>query len=497
VIMRRVLIANRGEIAVRVARACHAQGLAVVAVYSDADREALHVLAADDAVCIGPPPARESYLRIDALVEAARQANADAVHPGYGFLAENATFARAVVDAGLTWIGPPPEAIAAMGDKLTARAMVARAGVPLVPGAEVAAGDVAEAERRAATLGYPVLVKAAAGGGGKGMRAAANASELAESLGAAAREADAAFGDPRIYLEKLLERPRHVEVQVLGDHRGTLLHLGERECSIQRRHQKLVEETPCPVMTTGLRAEMTEAALAVARAVEYASAGTVEFLLDGEGRFYFLEMNTRLQVEHPVTEWVTGIDLVAAQLRVAAGEPLGFAQSDVTSNGHAIEVRVCAEDPAASFLPSAGAILAVREPAGPGVRVDSGIATGTVVPVEYDSLLAKISVWGATRPAAVDRLRAALRETIVLGPTTNLAFLQDAVGLPAFLAGATHTGFVDEHLSGWRPDEAEVAAAAIAAALGMQAATAGTSIISGSALAPSPWETLGRWRLAT
>ncbi len=495
--MRRVLIANRGEIAIRIARACHAQGLAVVAVHSDADRRAPHVLAADGAVAIGPPPARESYLRIDALLEAAALSNADAVHPGYGFLAENAAFARAVVDAGLTWIGPSPEAIAAMGDKLTARAMVARAGVPLVPGAEVAAGDVGEASRRAASLGYPVLVKAAAGGGGKGMRAAANANELEESLQTAAREADSAFGDPRVYLEKLLERPRHVEVQVLGDGHGTLLHLGERECSIQRRHQKIVEETPCPVMTPRLRAEITEAALAVARAVEYTSAGTVEFLLDGEGRFYFLEMNTRLQVEHPVTEWVTGIDLVAAQLRVACGEPLGLAQSDVTSRGHAIEVRVCAEDPAAGFLPSAGVILALREPAGPGVRVDSGIAVGMSVPVEYDSLLAKISVWGPGRSSAVERLREALRETTVLGPATNLAFLQDVAAHPAFLAGATHTGFVDEHLSGWRQDEAEVVAAAVAAALGLRASTGATTIAAGPAVAPSPWETLGRWRLAT
>jgi acetyl-CoA carboxylase biotin carboxylase subunit len=495
--MRRVLIANRGEIAVRVARACHAQGLAAVAVYSDADRQAPHVLAADDAVAIGPAPARESYLRIDVLLEAARRAKADAVHPGYGFLAENAAFARAVVDAGLTWIGPSPEAIAAMGDKLTARAMVGRAGVPLVPGAAVAAGDVAEASRCAAGLGFPVLVKAAGGGGGKGMRAAAGAGELADALGAAAREAESAFGDARIYLEKLLERPRHVEVQVLGDGHGPLLHLGERECSIQRRHQKIVEETPCPVMTADLRAEMTEAALAVARAVEYTSAGTVEFLLDGDRRFYFLEMNTRLQVEHPVTEWVTGIDLVAAQLRVARGEPLGLAQSDVTFRGHAIEVRVCAEDAAAGFLPSAGAILALREPAGPGVRVDSGIAMGMSVPVEYDSLLAKISVWGPQRSAAVERLRAALRETAVLGPTTNLAFLQDVVALPAFLAGATHTGFVDEHLSGWRQGDAEVAAAAIAAALGMHASTAATTSAAAPATPPTPWETLGRWRLAT
>src|SRR5262249_4838882 len=391
--MRRVLIANRGEIAVRIARACHIQGLPAVAGYSHLDRQAPHPLAAAHAVALGPPPARPSDRPIDSPRPAAHRAGAFAARPGNGILVEIAAFARAVVDAGLVWIGPPPEAIATMGDKLTARATVARAGVPLVPGAEVAAGDVAEAARRAASLGYPVLVKAAAGGGAKGMRTAASAGELTDALGAAAREADSAFGDPRVYLEKLLERPRHVEVQVLGDGHGTLLHLGERECSVQRRHQKLVEETPCPVMTPRLRTDMTEAALAVARAVGYASAGRGEFLLDGEGRFYFLEMNTRLQVEHPVTEWVTGIDLVAAQLRVARGEPLGFAQHDVSCHGHAIEVRVCAEDPAAGFLPSAGTVLALCEPGGPGVRVDSGIAVGASVPLEYDSLLAKISVW--------------------------------------------------------------------------------------------------------
>ena len=498
VTMRRVLIANRGEIAIRIARACHAQGLAAVAVYSDADREAPHVLAADDAVGIGPAPARESYLRMDALIEAARRAKADAVHPGYGFLAENAGFARAVVDAGLTWIGPAPETIAAMGDKITARATADRAGVPLVPGAEVGAGDGAEAGRRAGALGYPVLVKAAGGGGGKGMRSVARPEELADALAAAGREAESAFGDARVYLEKLLERPRHVEVQVLGDGRGGLLHLGERECSIQRRHQKLVEETPCPIMTARLRADMTEAALAVACAVGYASAGTVEFLLDGSGRFYFLEMNTRLQVEHPVTELITGIDLVAAQLRIARGEPVGLSQSDVTFRGHAMEVRVCAENPAAGFLPSAGTVVALSEPAGPGVRVDSGIAAGTSVPLEYDSLLAKISTWGPDRRAAIDRLHGALRETVVLGPTTNLAFLQDVLAHPAFGAGETHTGFLDEHLPSWRPDEGEVSAAAIAAALGLRSSTgAVASSSSGAARAPSPWETLGRWRLGT
>jgi acetyl-CoA carboxylase biotin carboxylase subunit len=491
--MRRVLIANRGEIAVRVARACREHGLSSVAVYSDADRDAPHVRAADDAVAIGPPPARESYLSVEALLAAARTAGADAVHPGYGFLAENAAFARAVVEAGLVWIGPPPEAIATMGDKVTARATVAAAGVPVVPGAEVDGADAAEAARRAASLGYPVLVKAAAGGGGKGMRRVASPAELDEALAAAAREAAAAFADARVYLEKLIEHPRHVEVQVLGDGRGTLLHLGERECSVQRRHQKVVEETPCPVMTPALRAEMTAAALAVARAVDYASAGTIEFLLDPDGKFYFLEMNTRLQVEHPITEWITGVDLVGAQLRVAGGEPLGFAQQDVSFRGHALEVRVCAEDPAAGFLPSAGPILLVRQPVAPGVRVDSGIEAGSRVPLEYDPLLAKISVWGPDREQAVRRMQAALRDTVILGPTTNLAFLQDVLAHPAFAAGATHTGFIDEHLTGWGATDDEIDAAAVAAALAgtLRSATAPTA----PSVQPSPWDTLGAWRL--
>ena len=490
--VKTVLIANRGEIAVRIARACREHGLAAVAVYSEADRGAPHTLAADRAVPIGPPPAVQSYLSVEALLAAARSAGADAVHPGYGFLAESAAFGRAVEAAGLTWIGPPPEAIATMGDKLAARATVARAGVPLVPGAEVG-GDAAAAARR---LGFPVLVKAAAGGGGKGMRTVASEAELPDALAAARREAEAAFADGRVYLEKLLVRPRHVEVQVLGDRHGTLVHLGERECSIQRRHQKIIEETPCPVLTPRLRAEMTAAALAAARAVGYTSAGTVEFLLDAEGRFYFLEMNTRVQVEHPITEWVTGIDIVAAQLRVAAGAPLGFGQADVRARGHAIEARLYAEDPAAGFFPSAGPILALREPTGPGVRVDSGIAAGGVVPVEYDPLLGKISAWGEGRAMAIARLSAALRDTAVLGPTTNLAFLQDVLAHPAFRRAETHTGFLAEHFATWQPGGDE-AVAALAAALALARPATPTGEARGRAAAPTPWETLGAWRLGS
>jgi acetyl-CoA carboxylase biotin carboxylase subunit len=491
--MRRVLIANRGEIAVRIARACRALGLESVAVYSEADRDAPHVFAADRAVAVGPPPARESYLNVAALLAAAHATDADAVHPGYGFLAENAAFARAVEDARLTWVGPAPEAIAVMGDKLAARAAAVKAGVPVVPGSEVAAGDLRQATERAAALGWPVLVKAAAGGGGKGMRTVGGAAELADALAAAGREAMSAFGDGRVYLEKLVVRPRHVEVQVLGDTHGTLVHLGERECSVQRRHQKIVEETPCPVVDAPLRARMTDAALAVARAVGYTSAGTVEFLLDPDGRFYFLEMNTRLQVEHPVTEWVTGIDMVAAQLRIAAGEKLGFAQDDVRPRGHAVEVRLYAEDPAASFFPSAGPVFAWREPSGAGVRVDAGIAAGNVVPVEYDPMLAKLSAWGENRAAAIGRLRAALAETAVLGPTTNLAFLQDVLDHPAYLRGDTHTGFLPEHFPAWTPTEDGTGTAAVAAAIALGRPAGAAE--GGRAETPTPWQTLGGWRL--
>jgi acetyl-CoA carboxylase biotin carboxylase subunit len=491
-----VLIANRGEIAVRIARGCRALGLSPVAVYSEVDRQAPHVLAADAAVCVGPAAARESYLNVDAILAAARETGADAVHPGYGFFSENAAFAEAVERAGLTWVGPSPHAIATMGDKLAARAAVAKAGVPLVPGTEIAVGDPAEATRAAAGLGYPILVKAAAGGGGKGMRTVASESELLDALAAATREATAAFADGRVYLERLIERPRHVEVQILGDRHGTLVHLGERECSIQRRHQKIVEETPCPIMTGALRRQMTEAALAAGRAVDYVSAGTVEFLLDERGRFYFLEMNTRLQVEHPVTELVWGLDLVAAQLRIASGDPLGLAQADLRPRGHAIEVRLYAEDPQQSFFPSAGPVLALREPVGPGIRVDSGIRAGVAVPIEYDPMLAKISAWGATRAEAIARLAGALAETVVLGPTTNLAFLRDVLAHPAFTAGATHTGFLAAHFPAWTPAPAPEAAALVAALAATRAVAGRAGGGDGPRHEPTPWETLGRWRLA-
>jgi acetyl-CoA carboxylase biotin carboxylase subunit len=491
---KRVLIANRGEIAVRIARACRELGSAPLAVYSEADRHAPHVRAAERAVCIGPAPSRESYLNTDAILAAARALEADAVHPGYGFLAENAAFARAVTEAGLTFIGPPAEAIAAMGDKTRARAVVSAAGVPVVPAVEDIAADAGGAHAAAAQLGYPLLVKAAAGGGGKGMRIVHTDRELDAALAAAGREAAAAFGDGRVYLERYFERPRHVEVQVLADHFGAVVHLGERECSIQRRYQKIIEESPSPGISPALRKRLTAAAIAATRSVDYANAGT-EFLVTATGDFYFLEMNTRLQVEHPITEWVSGVDLVQAQLRIAAGERLWLRQSDVLTRGHAIETRIYAEDPAQHFLPSPGRIAQLREPQAPGVRVDSGICAGYEVSVHYDPLLAKVSVWGADREAARQRLLAALRDYAVLGVTTNLPFLIDIAGHPAFAAGHTHTHFLAEHLAGWQPGGTAAGLAAIAAAMhATLAPTTGTA--RGDARhTVSPWQTLGGWRL--
>ncbi len=491
-----VLIANRGEIAVRIIRTCRAMGVATVAVYSEADADAPHVRLADRSVAIGPPPARASYLNVAALLAAARTAGADAVHPGYGFLSENAAFARAVTEAGLTFIGPAADAIAAMGDKVAARTRMERAGVPVVPASDVLAPDPDAFASAAAAIGYPVVIKAAAGGGGKGMRIVRAPAELGDAVRGAAREAAAAFADGRIYLERYLERPRHVEVQIFGDVHGRVVHLGERECSIQRRHQKIVEETPSPAVDPELRAAMTDAAIRAARAVGYVGAGTVEFLLDPEGRFYFLEMNTRLQVEHPVTEWTTGLDLVREQILVARGEPLSF--SDVVPRGHALECRLYSEDPAHDFLPATGAVHALVEPAGPYVRFDGGVVAGSVVGVEYDPMLAKISTWGATREEARTRMLAALRETVLLGVVTNRDYLRDVVAHPAFVAGATHTQFLAEHFAGWRPATGRRRdVAAVIAALALATRPVGDGAVASDAAPPSLFETLGSWRPGT
>jgi acetyl-CoA carboxylase biotin carboxylase subunit len=448
----KVLIANRGEIAVRVIRACRELGIATVAVFSEADRESLHVLLADEAVPIGPAPAVESYLVIDKLIAAARSTGAEAVHPGYGFLAENAAFAEACAAAGLTFIGPPPAAIRAMGDKMAARRLAIKMSVPVVPGTEQPVADDAEAARVAGQVGYPVMLKAALGGGGKGMRLVLAPGELQSALRAARAEAGAAFGDAAVYIERYVEEPRHIEIQVLADAHGGIVHLGERECSIQRRHQKLVEESPSPFVTPELRRRMGEAACRVAAAVSYVGAGTVEFLVDREGNFYFLEVNTRLQVEHPVTELTTGRDLVRDQLRIAAGDKLGFTQDDVVLDGWAIECRINAEDPFASFIPSPGRISALRAPGGPWVRDDTGVYAGYTIPRFYDTLMAKLIVWGPDREAAIARMAQALSEYEIVGVQTTIPILQRIVAHPDFVAGRLSTGFMERLLAGDRPE---------------------------------------------
>ena len=445
-LFERILIANRGEIAVRVIRACREMGIASVAVYSDADARALHTSLADLAVRIGPPAAAESYLSIDAIISAARQSGAQAVHPGYGFLSENARFASACTDAGLTFIGPPPEAIERMGSKIAAREVAVSAGVPVVPGetpVDQSDAAIAAAARR---VGFPVLLKPSEGGGGIGMKTARDEDALIAAIAQARREAVAAFGDGTLYVERLIEQPRHVEIQVLADHHGQAVHLFERECSIQRRHQKVIEESPSPAVSPALRQRMGEAAVAVARAAGYRNAGTVEFLLEGAGesaRFYFLEMNTRLQVEHPVTEQVTGIDLVRAQIAIAAGEALAWRQSDLSQRGHAIELRVYAEDPARQDLPQAGPLLLYREPSMPGIRIDAGVTEGSEVGVHYDPLLAKLIAYGETREAARARALEALRHYPILGIRTNIPLLAELLEHPRFISGNVNTGFLD------------------------------------------------------
>ena len=442
----KVLIANRGEIAVRVIRACREHGIATVAVFSDVDREALHVLMADEAYPIGPAPAAESYLSIEKLVRVAKAAGADAVHPGYGFLAENAAFAEACREAGLIFIGPPPAAIRAMGDKTAARKLARDAGVPMVPGTfdPLAAGE--DARAAADAIGYPVMIKAAMGGGGKGMRLVTAPDQLEAALRMARGEAQAAFGDGAVYLERAIVEPRHIEVQILADEHGHVIHLGERECSIQRRHQKLVEECPSSFVDGNLREQLGAAACRIARAAGYVNAGTVEFLVDRDRNFYFLEMNARLQVEHPVTEMVTGIDLVREQLRVAAGEELAYRQVDVAWRGAAIECRINAEDPFAGFLPSPGAITALRGAAGPWVREDAGVYAGYTVPRFYDTLIAKLIVWGDDRAAAIDRMTRALGEYRVAGVRTTIPALARIVAHEDFRAGRLSTSFVDRVL---------------------------------------------------
>jgi 3-methylcrotonyl-CoA carboxylase alpha subunit len=503
----KILIANRGEIAVRIIRACHELGITAVAVYSEADRSAMHVRLADEAYPIGPAPATASYLNVGRIIEVARRSGAQAIHPGYGFLAEQAHFAQACQEAGLVFIGPPPEAIALLGSKIAAKRLAESAGVPIVPGYM---GDDQSPEKlrwEAARLGFPLLIKASAGGGGKGMRTVASSAEFDAALEGARREARAAFGDDAVFLERLIVRPRHVEVQVLADAHGNCIHLFERECSIQRRHQKIIEESPSPALTPELRAQMGAAAVRLAQAAGYRNAGTVEFMLDQQGHYYFLEVNTRLQVEHPVTELVTGVDLVHLQIAVAAGEALPLRQEELAQRGHAIEARVYAEDPA-TFLPATGRVALFAPPEGPGVRNDVGLESGDEVVVHYDPLLAKLIVYAPDRPAAIARLRRALDDYAVLGVTTNLPLLRAIAGHPDFAAGATHTDFlVASGLAGvafepQHPPPKVLAAAAIADldAIGF----GGTAVqgVDGGSAAPTgdrrpvidPWR-VGPWQV--
>ena len=498
---RKILIANRGEIAVRIIRACRELHVAPVAVYSEADAAALHVRLADEAYLLGAAPSAESYLRIDRIIAAAKGSGAEAIHPGYGFLAENAEFARAVADAGLVFIGPSPAAIELMGSKTNARRAAQAAGAPVVPGTTAPLASLAEAHATAATLGYPVMLKAAAGGGGKGMRLVATEAELPSAFETARSEAESAFGDAAVYLEKAIERPRHIEIQVFADAHGHCVHLGERECSIQRRHQKVIEECPSPIEDAAvLRMAMGETAVQIARAAAYVGAGTVEFLVSDVTRaFYFLEMNTRLQVEHPVTELVTGIDLVREQITVAAGAPLSFTQDEIAWRGHAIECRVYAEDPAQNFMPSPGRINSLRLPQGPGVRDDGGIYAGAEVSIYYDPLISKLAVWGRTRAEAIDRLRRALDEYTVGGIKTTLPFFRAVVRDAEFIAGRLDTGFIarfNERQAQYAGEETETDPTARDMAV-IAAALAHTGRVQGTTDNGAPAQTpVSRWRVA-
>jgi acetyl-CoA carboxylase, biotin carboxylase subunit len=444
----KLLIANRGEIALRILRTCRELGIATVAVHSTVDRNALHVQLADEAVCVGEAPSSKSYLNIPNILAAATSRGADAIHPGYGFLAENDRFAEICKDHGLTFVGPSPEAIRAMGDKSTARSTMQQVGVPTIPGSEGLLVNAAEAAVLAERMGYPVMIKATAGGGGRGMRLVHAADQLENLFKAAQGEAEAAFGNPGLYMEKFIDRPRHVEVQVLADRHGNVVHLGERDCSIQRRHQKLLEEAPSPGLDPALRQRMGEAAVAVARSIDYEGAGTVEFLLDRTGSFFFMEMNTRIQVEHPVTEMVTGIDLIAEQLRIAGGEPISVRQEEIRLWGHAIECRINAEDPRHNFRPSAGKITGWLPPGGPGVRVDSHVYTGYEIPPFYDSLIGKLIVWGIDREAAIKRMRRALSECAITGIPTTIDFHLALLDRPEFQRGEVYTKFVEQEMLG-------------------------------------------------
>ncbi len=493
---RRVLIANRGEIAVRVTQTLQQMGITAVSVYAQPDRNAMHVRQADEAYLLDGMSAADTYLRSDKIIDIAKTHNIDAIHPGYGFLSENATFAKMCQDDGISFIGPSADVITNMGDKLIAKKVMGDAGIPVVPGLTVSVKDAASISKDVAKIGYPVLVKAAAGGGGKGMRLVASETDLADAMAAAQREAKSAFGDDRVFIEKYIDKPRHVEIQIFGDTHGHVVHLFERECSIQRRHQKIIEESPSTALTPKLRQQMGEAAVQAAKAIGYTNAGTVEFILDQAGQFYFLEVNTRLQVEHPVTEFITQQDLVQAQLLVADGQPLPFNQDSLKQTGHALEARIYAEDPQRNFLPSTGTIIHYVPPAAPYIRVDSGVSTGSEVTVHYDPMLAKLIVWGATREESLRRMTWALRHFVIMGVTTNIEFLRHVIEHPAFIKGDLHTHFLDEHEVSPPSDDDTPDAVLIAAAYCSKQSSHQVTNVSGSqnAESNSPWLSGGSWR---
>ncbi len=496
--MKKVLIANRGEIAVRIIRACRELGIETVAVFSEADRQALHVRLADDAYLLGPAPSRESYLRADKILDICRKAEADAIHPGYGFLAEREDFAAHCAEAGIKFIGPKPSSIAAMGDKMTARETVRKAGVPVVPGTEDV-GNMPDEELLtiAPKIGFPLLIKATAGGGGKGMREVRSLEEMPELLKSARREAESAFGDGNVYLEKLVEGARHIEIQIIADEHGNVVHLNERECSIQRRHQKLIEEAPSPFLDDELRARMGAVAVKAAQSVDYINAGTIEFLVDKDKNFYFLEMNTRLQVEHPVTEMITGIDLVKEQIRISRGRTLSFKQEDVKINGAAIECRVNAEDPFNGFMPSTGRIAHSLMPTGPGVRVDTGVYPGFEITPYYDPMISKLIVWDETRAAAILRMRRALEEYRIIGVKTNIPFHQMMMDSHRFMGGQYDTRFVEERFSIQENEEATSAYSEIAAIMATlvshQSTQRAAQFVKRNERDASNWKWVGRW----
>ena len=495
--IKKILIANRGEIAVRVINACREMSVPTVAVYSTADRKSLHVQMADEAICIGDPPPLESYLNIDKIIGVAKRTGADAIHPGYGFLAENSDFSARCEQEGIIFIGPNSKALRLVGDKVASRETMTKAKIPIIPGMMTKGKEMREFEEAAEKIGYPVMIKASAGGGGKGMRIIHSPNELEKGIEAGMREAKSAFGDESVYLEKYIEEPRHVEFQILADNFGNVVHLFERECSIQRRHQKIVEETPSCAVNDELRKKMGKVATTVIKTAGYNNAGTVEFLLDKNKNFYFLEVNARIQVEHPITELVTGVDLVKQQIRIASGEKLSLKQEQIKQRGHAIECRIYAEDPENIFFPSAGKILFMKEPAGPGIRHDCGIYSGFEVPVYYDPILSKVITWAETREDARRRMILALSNYTILGIKTTIGFLSSVMAHPEFIAGNTQTNFIEKNMSDWadkRKERKFLNEALIAAAVASQSKTA-EKRWGVKEKTPSPWLTVGRWNI--